>query len=78
MQKSTPETSSHIPPGPLVKLADQWEAEAKRKMASARLHNDIAAQRPTTEALIQHGAICYFACAQELRKALASNSQPTR
>jgi hypothetical protein len=75
MLKNMSETRIPSPPDPLIELADKWEREARRKILSSKLQNDIPSQRPTGEALIQHGAICYFNCAQELRRVL--NGQVT-
>ena len=75
MLKNVSGTSNYTPlytstPDPMIELADKWEREARRKILSSKLQNDIPSQRPTGEALIQHGAICYFNCAQELRRIL--------
>lgn len=57
------------PPIPvdLLKLADEWEHRARCKFQSAQAQHDEAARR-----FIEHGATCYFNCAQQLRLALAS------
>ena len=56
------------PPAPadLLRLAEEWEHRARCKFESARVQPDEAARR-----FIEHGATCYFNCAQQLRIALA-------
>lgn len=56
----------------LLKLADEWEHRARCKFQSARVQPDEAART-----FIEHGATCYFNCAQQLRQALASGLPAT-
>jgi len=49
----------------LKRLADAWERIAGSKFASADHEPDPMGRR-----LIEHGAICYWNCAQQLRKAI--------
>lgn len=48
-------------------LADQWEHTARCKLQSAGMQTDEAERR-----FVEHGAICYFKCAQELREMLTA------
>ena len=50
----------------LEELFKTWEHRALNKFLSAELEKDAMGKR-----LIEHGAMCYFNCAQELREALA-------
>ena len=52
-------------------LALQWEALARNKFASAENEADPMGRR-----LIEHGAMCYFNCAEELRAAIPTSSLP--
>ncbi len=52
-------------------LCIEWERRARNKFRSAELEKDVMGKR-----LIEHGAMCYFNCAQELRKALAGLLPP--
>lgn len=56
----------------LNKLVMQWEQRARNKFISAHNQDDELSQRPTGKQFIEHGAMCYFNCAQELRKVLSS------
>jgi len=49
----------------LQQLANDWERIAASKFASADHEPD-----PMGKRLIEHGAICYWNCAQQLRKAI--------
>lgn len=53
-------------------LAEEWESRARSKFESAQAQSDEAART-----FIEHGATCYFNCAQQLRTALASASPLT-
>jgi hypothetical protein len=59
----------------MVELADQWLKRARRKFHDAEGEQDVSGKR-----LIEHGAICYFNCSEELRKLAdelaASHTQP--
>ena len=46
-------------------LCVEWERRARNKLRSAELEKDAMGRR-----LIEHGAMCYFNCAQELKTAL--------
>lgn len=48
-------------------LAEQWENMARCKLQSAEMQTDEAERR-----FVEHGAICYFKCAQELREMLTA------
>ena len=58
----------------LIQLADKWEKTARHKFMSADNQYDDVKKRPTAKIFIEHGAMCYFNCAQELRKVLSSLS----
>jgi hypothetical protein len=49
----------------IKKLIFDWEGIARNKFIDANLEGDEIGKR-----FIEHGAICYFNCAQELKKAL--------
>jgi hypothetical protein len=53
----------------LMKLLLKWEHTARRKFADADQEAD-----PFGKRFIEHGAICYFNCARDLR-ALADASE---
>lgn len=55
----------------LTALCLTWEQRARSKFRSAEHEEGAMGRR-----LIEHGAMCYFNCAQELRKALAAPSPP--
>ncbi len=57
---------------PFYFLAEEWEGVARRKFQSADRQVDDPINRPTGKRFIEHGAICYYNCAQELREALSS------
>lgn len=71
-QEMKDEVSTSPIPADLLKLADEWEHLARCKFQSAKAQPDEAGRR-----FIEHGAVCYFNCAQELRTTLASTSPPT-
>jgi hypothetical protein len=48
-----------------MQLAEKWERIAGRKFSDADHESDEMGKR-----LIEHGATCYFNCAQELRRTL--------
>jgi hypothetical protein len=50
----------------LIALIQQWENRARSKFKSAEVQPNEASRR-----FVEHGATCYFNCAQELREALA-------
>lgn len=50
-------------------LAAAWEHTARRKFLDAEGESSEAGRR-----FIEHGAMCYFNCAQELKAALADAS----
>jgi hypothetical protein len=56
----------------LTVLIDQWENRARSKFKSGEAQPDEASRR-----FVEHGATCYFNCAQELRAALASALPPS-
>jgi hypothetical protein len=57
----------------LSQLVREWEQIAKRKFYDAQCEKDPMGRR-----LIEHGAMCYFNCAQDLREYLnASSLQPS-
>ena len=49
----------------LEALAEEWERAARRKFADAEHEQTDFGRR-----FIEHGAMCYFNCAQALREAL--------
>jgi hypothetical protein len=53
----------------LIDLAVQWENLARRKWYDAEHEKD-----PMGKRLIEHGGMCYFNCAQQLREVLSSVS----
>jgi hypothetical protein len=65
MAKAAHPTNSCVTP--IQPLIEQWENRARCKFQSAEEKPDGA-----TREFIEHGAMCYFNCAQELRAALAS------
>lgn len=56
----------------LQELVHQWERQARRKFADAAREND-----PIGKRLIEHGAMCYFNCSQDLKEALSELSPPS-
>ena len=46
----------------LMGLIEEWENRARRAFLNAEQEKD-----PMGKRLIEHGAICYFNCAQELK-----------
>lgn len=50
-------------------LADSWEAIARNKFRDAEVERD-----PMGKRLIEHGAMCYFNCAQALREAMLAKT----
>lgn len=56
----------------LRELIDKWEQQARFAFNSAKLEKTEFGKR-----FIEHGAMCYFNCANDLRTYLASaSSQP--
>lgn len=55
----------------LTQLADKWGATARAKFRSAEQEKDAMGRR-----LIEHGAICYFNCREELLSLLQSGDAP--
>jgi len=53
-------------------VIENWETRARCKFQSAAVQPDEASRRS-----IEHGATCYFNCAQELKAALVSASPPS-
>ncbi len=55
-------------------LIDEWESYARRAFLNADRESD-----PMGKRLIEHGAMCYFNCAQALKKAshVVSSLQPS-
>ncbi len=51
----------------LLALAESWEQSARRKFQDAGQEESEFGQR-----FIEHGAMCYFNCAQALREALGA------
>jgi hypothetical protein len=49
----------------LIELAEKWEYYAKNRFLAAEQEKDDFGKR-----FIEHGAMCYFNCAQELKAAL--------
>ena len=58
----------------LLNLVQKWEGITRRKFQCAKNQNDDPTQRPTGKDFIEHGALCYYNCAQELREVLSSLS----
>lgn len=52
----------------LLDLAEKWEHSAKNRFLAAEQEKDEFGKR-----FIEHGALCYFNCAQELRGFLTSS-----
>lgn len=52
-------------------LIAEWEHRARRKFIDAEKERDPMGRR-----LIEHGAMCYFNCAQELRAAAQGAASP--
>ncbi len=50
-------------------LIDKWNQKARRAFRSAETEPDVMGKR-----LIEHGAMCYFNCANDLTEVLASLS----
>lgn len=63
-------TTPNIPS--LIALAEKWEQTARNKFISADHQVDDPTNMPTAKRFVAHGAICYFNCAQELRRFLSS------
>lgn len=61
----------------LTALIDEWEKTARNKFRSAERQEDDPANRPTAKRFVEHGAMCYYNCAQDLRAALSSLSPST-
>jgi hypothetical protein len=58
----------------LVKLIEKWRVRARRKFHDAKLEPDVMGRK-----LIEHGALCYFNCSEELQTlvdALPSSATP--
>jgi hypothetical protein len=53
----------------LEDLAGQWESRARRALCDAEQEKD-----PMGKRLVEHGAMCYFNCAQEIKEVLISVS----
>ena len=47
---------------PLITLIEEWEGYARRAFLNAEHEKD-----PMGKRLIEHGAMCYFNCAQQLK-----------
>jgi len=56
---------------PFNSLVAHWENLARRKFLDAEQETD-----PMGKKLIEHGAVCYFNCARQLRQALHSGDMP--
>ena len=54
----------------LINLIKKWERSMKYAFASASGQIDDPTHRPTGKQFIEHGGICYFNCAQNLKEAL--------
>jgi hypothetical protein len=52
-------------------LVEKWEDIARRKFQCAENEKDNPMHRPTGRKFIEHGAMCYYNCAQELKAALS-------
>ena len=48
-------------------LVTKWESSARRAFLDAEAEQDLMGRQ-----LIEHGAMCYFNCASDLRRVLAS------
>lgn len=59
-----------MPNDDLKQLAEKWESLVRRKFYDAKFEKDAMGKR-----LIEHGAVCYFNCAQELKEALLRHEQ---
>lgn len=57
--------ADHVDTRKLETLVDDWEQSARRKFADAEREQSEFGRR-----FIEHGAMCYFNCAQALREAL--------
>lgn len=54
----------------LTSLVEKWEQSARFAFNSAEVQIDDPNKRPTGKQFIELGAICYFNCAQDLRRSL--------
>jgi len=70
-QVFTEEREIIMPSSDLTSLAEKWENSAKNRFLAAGQEKDDFGKR-----FIEHGAMCYFNCAQELKKILISSSLP--
>lgn len=52
----------------LGRLARTWEERSRRKLECGAQAEDGMGRR-----MVEHGAMCYFNCAQELREALGQD-----
>ncbi len=50
-------------------LIAEWEGRARRKFVDAEHEHDPMGRR-----LIEHGAFCYFNCAQQLKEAVRADA----
>lgn len=55
-----------------ISLVEKWEQIARNKFISAERQVDDPCNRPTATQFVNQGAMCYFNCAQELRRFLTS------
>ena len=55
----------------LLALVQKWEQRARRAFESATQEKTAFGRR-----FIEHGAMCYFNCAQDLRAAVQADSSP--
>jgi len=55
-----------------LRLVEKWEVTARNKFVSADNNKDDHSDSPTGKRLIEHGAMCYYNCAQDLREVLSS------
>ena len=53
----------------LIDLAKSWEQQSKKKFEDAQHEKNDMGKR-----LIEHGAVCYFNCANELRQLVETKS----
>jgi len=71
--KLTRKSQSRIPVGSsavlasMVELVERWRKRAAKKFKDAETEKDAMGKR-----LIEHGAMCYFNCSQELQEIVAA------
>lgn len=55
-------------------LVGKWEGIARRKLISAEQMTECEQKELTERRFVKHGAMCYYNCAQDLKKVLSSLS----